>query len=92
MTRDRGVIMHGAGARGLSPALRAGAPALVAEDDREGRCGWAAFFDALEARGEDVLLEEGAARVVPAGEVPRAAGAGRGALEEARAFLRALRG
>lgn len=42
--------MHAAGRARLSPALRDGAPALLPQDETAGRCGWAAFFAALEAR------------------------------------------
>lgn len=92
VTQDRAAIIHGAGARGLSPALRDGAPALVPLEEREGRCGWAAFFEALRRRRGAVALEEGAARIVE-GEAPAAdAPGGPGALAEARRFLRALRG
>jgi hypothetical protein len=49
-TTDRGEIMHAAGRARLSPALRDGAPALVPQGETAGRCGWAPFFGALEAR------------------------------------------
>ncbi len=50
-TRDRGDILHLAGRRHLSPALRDEGPVLVAVGDREGRCGWEPFFAELERRG-----------------------------------------
>jgi hypothetical protein len=50
-TTDRGEIMHAAGRARLSPALRDdGAPALLPTGETAGRCGWAPFFAALEAR------------------------------------------
>jgi hypothetical protein len=95
---DRGDIVHEAGARRLSPALRDGAPALVPPDDPTGRCGWAEFFAALERRGLAVAFEPGDPSVTfvrrgdaslprpSAGERIRAAFAG------ARRFAAALRG
>ncbi len=63
---DRGDIIHEAGRRRLSPALRDGAPALVPPGDTAGRCGWAPFFAALEARRLAVALEpDGTVRFVP---------------------------
>jgi hypothetical protein len=50
-TVDRGEIIHFAGQHGLSPALRDGAPAFASGRDTAGRCGWEAFFAALEERG-----------------------------------------
>ena len=96
-TTDRGEIIHLAGFLRLSPALRAGEPALVPPGEGLGeRCGWAAFFDALERRGLAVgweaeqpasvrLLAAASARGAPAHPT-------RGALAEARRFLRAWRG
>ena len=49
-TVDRGEILHRAGRARLSPALRDGAPVLVAPSETAGRCGWAPFFAALDAR------------------------------------------
>jgi hypothetical protein len=49
--RDRGEIIHLAGRRRLSPALRDGRPALVGPGDLQGRCGWEPFFAALERSG-----------------------------------------
>lgn len=50
-TTDRGEIIHAAGRARLSPALREGVPALLPQSETAGRCGWAPFFAALEARG-----------------------------------------
>jgi hypothetical protein len=53
-TVDRGEIMHLAGRRRLSPAIRDGVPSFVPATETAGRCGWAAFFAALEATGSKV--------------------------------------
>jgi hypothetical protein len=50
VTADRGEILHYAGRHSLSPALREGVPALVGPGDRDGRCGWEAFFAAMTSR------------------------------------------
>lgn len=51
-TTDRADVLHLAGFLRLSPALRDGAPALVAPGDAgASRCGWEPFFRALAARG-----------------------------------------
>lgn len=51
-THDRGEIIHFAGLLGLSPAMKDGAPAFSAGHDPSlKRCGWEAFFAALESRG-----------------------------------------
>jgi hypothetical protein len=88
---DRSDVIHGLGARELSPALRDGAPALAALGDSDGRCGWAPFFAALDAHRLAVDLGEGEARLVPRGEARPEAHAG-SALAEASAFLDAVRG
>ena len=88
---DRMDVIHGLGARELSPAVRDGGPALAAHGDRDGRCGWAPFFAALDARGLAVDLGEGEARLVPRGEA-RPPAHGGSAVADARAFLEALRG
>jgi hypothetical protein len=88
---DRSDVIHGLGARELSPAVRDGAPALATLGDRDGRCGWAPFFAALDARRLAVDLGEGEARIVPRGDAPPEAHAG-SALAGASAFLDALRG
>lgn len=59
VTVDRADIVHFAGGHRLSPALRGGAPALVAAGDAAGRCGWAPFFAALRARGLALSFEPG---------------------------------
>lgn len=67
-TTVRGEIMHAAGRARLSPALRDGAPALVGHGETAGRCGWAPFFRALEARRLAVAWEDAdpaALRLVP---------------------------
>jgi len=93
---DRAEIMHLAGRARLSPVLREGAPALVPAGETAGRCGWAAFFAALEARRLAVSIDPAdpaSARLVPAADVPRRRGGGlAGALAGARRFLAALRG
>ena len=70
LPRERGEIIHRAGRARLSPALRDGAPVLVPMDETAGRCGWAPFFAALEARHLAVAFEGDdpeSVRVVPAG-------------------------
>ncbi|HEY6005141.1 MAG TPA: hypothetical protein VIV57_19840, partial [Anaeromyxobacter sp.] len=57
ITTDRGVVIHFAGRHRLSPALRDGAPALVAVGDPGQRIGWAEFFAALGAAGLVASLE-----------------------------------
>ncbi len=100
ITHDRADVLHFAGRHRLSPALRDGAPALVAHGEPGERCGWAEFFAALQARGALPFLEpddpasfrlvaRGAA--APSGEGPAPARA-RGAFAEAGRFLAALRG
>ncbi len=65
-TRDRGDILHLAGRRQLSPALRGGVPTLVPAGEREGRCGWEEFFSALDRRGLWVREEaDGSVRIGP---------------------------
>jgi hypothetical protein len=95
-TTDREAIIHLAGRARLSPAVRAGAPALVPSGDVADRCGWATFFAALEARRLAVSFDPAdpsAAQVVPAPVAPPGRGAGLpAALASARRFLAALRG
>lgn len=57
-TRDRCDILHLAGRRRLSPAIRGGIPALVAVGDQAGRCGWEPFFAALDRGGLWVREEQ----------------------------------
>jgi hypothetical protein len=65
-SRDRRDILHLAGRRRLSPAVRAGLPALVAVDDLAGRCGWEPFFAALDRTGLWVFEEtDGTVRLAP---------------------------
>jgi hypothetical protein len=74
-TTDRGDVLHLAGFHRLSPALRDGAPALVAgADPQAARCGWEAFFDALERTGRAVAWTPGdptSVRLVPRAEARR---------------------
>ena len=68
-TRDRCDIVHLAGRRRLSPALRDGAPVLVPVGDNAGRCGWEPFFAVLERGGLWVTEDEaGAVRISGRGE------------------------
>jgi hypothetical protein len=65
-SRDRRDILHLAGRRRLSPAVRGGLPALVAIGDQAGRCGWEPFFTALEQTGLWVWEEtDGTVRLAP---------------------------
>ena len=51
-TADHGAIVHYAGQRGLSPALKEGVPAFASGHDRSAeRCGWEPFFAAMERHG-----------------------------------------
>src|SRR5512133_1340213 len=95
---DREAVIHFAGRHRLSPALRDGAPVLVAAGEPGERCGWAAFFAAPAGRRLSAVLDPndagsfrtvtGGASSAPAGG-PAAAG---GAFAAARRFLAALRG
>jgi len=68
LTIDRGEIIHHAGFHRLSPAVREGAPLLVGAGDQAGRCGWEAFFRAMDRRGLAAELgEDGTARFVGPG-------------------------
>jgi hypothetical protein len=95
---DREQVIHFAGRHRLSPALRDGAPALVASGEPGARCGWADFFAAPAGRHLRAALDPddaasfrtfpaGASAVPAGGHAPRA-----GAVAEARRFLAALRG
>jgi hypothetical protein len=96
-TIDRGAVLHHAALHRLSPALRAGAPALVPSGEGAGeRCGWEPFFRALEGRRLAVALGEEGPDVA---FVPRAAARSRakgpptpGRLSGTGRFLRALAG
>jgi hypothetical protein len=99
VTVDRADVIHFAGRHRLSPALREGAPALVAPGEAGERCGWAPFFAALESRGLAVSFEPDEAASVSfvaaraaAGRPASAPARGAGAFAEARRFLAALRG
>jgi hypothetical protein len=77
-TTDRGEILHAAGRARLSPALRDGAPALLPHGETAGRCGWAPFFAALEARRLAVAWDASdpsTVRLVPLAEAETAPGA-----------------
>jgi hypothetical protein len=94
-TIDRGEIIHLAGQRGLSPALRGGAPAFASGHDTADRCGWQAFFAALEAR--DLALTWDPEDPASAGFAPRREAGGhltghgsRGGLARSGRFLKAL--
>ena len=92
---DHGELIHFAGRHGLSPALQDGAPALVAHGEPGARCGWAALFSALAARGETLALSpDGGWRRLPLGEAPSPSrpSAPGAFLHRATATLRALRG
>jgi len=99
---ERQDLVHFAGRHRLSPALRDGAPALIAPGAPGERCGWPPFFAALAARRLAAVLEPdepASFRLVPAGAAARPAGPpaglrarGAGAFAEARRFLAALRG
>lgn len=72
-TVDRGEIIHFAGASGLSPALRRGAPAFASGHDPSlARCGWETFFAALEGGGLALVRDPegpGPADFAPVAEV-----------------------
>jgi len=90
---DHGELIHFAGRHGLSPALQDGAPALVAHGEPGARCGWAALFAALSARGETlVLASDGGWSRAPQGAAPSRPSAPAAFLHSATAMLRALRG
>lgn len=92
-TRDRGDVIHFAGRHRLSPALRDGAPALVAQGEPAERCGWEPFFRAMGERGVALAFDDDepeTRRFVPLAEAAPARHA-RGPVEEARRFLAALR-
>ena len=94
-TVDRGEIIHFAGRQGLSPALREGAPAFAAGHDPAARCGWEAFFGALEARGLALAWDPGdpaAASFAPRGGLALRGHGSAGGLARSARFLRALLG
>ena len=96
-TIDRGEIIHFAGQHGLSPALRDGVPAFASGRDAAARCGWEAFFAALEAR--DLALDWDPEDPASASFVPRREARARlsshgpgGGLARSARFLSALLG
>lgn len=94
-TTDRGDIIHFAGRHRLSPATRDGGPALVAQGEPGERCGWERFFRALRERDLALELDPDDAstfRFVATAQTHPPAPRRRGALEEVRRFLDALRG
>jgi hypothetical protein len=69
---DRGAVIHLAGRLDRSPALEGGAPVLVAHGEPGARCGWPAFFSALDLRGDWILPDPtSGARTVPRSGAPR---------------------
>jgi hypothetical protein len=101
VTTDRGEIIHLAGRRRLSPALRDGEPVLVGAEAAD-RCGWEELFGALERRRLAVAYDpEGTGPVTfvprddPSARRPSRPSLGarvRAAVAEARRFAAALRG
>lgn len=94
-TLDRGEIVHFAGQHGLSPALRDGAPAFSSGHDPAGRCGWEAFFAALEARGLALAWDPedpGSAGFAPRRGLSLRGHGSPGGLARSGRFLRALLG
>jgi len=90
---DHGETIHHAGRHGLSPALREGAPVLVAHGEPGARCGWEPFFSALGRRGETLALaSDGGSRTVPLAEAPSRPSDPAPFLHRATSTLRALRG
>ncbi len=101
LAADRAEVIHFAGRHRLSPALRDGAPVLVAAGAPGERCGWAEFFAAPPGRRLAAAFDpEDAAsfRTFAAGAAPasRAPAGDRGRpgrpFAAARRFLAALRG
>lgn len=98
ITWDRGEIIHFAGRHRLSPALAGASPTLVAPGESAPRCGWADFFAAMGRAGLAASLDPedaGSFKLVGRGAAAASGAApahARGAFEEARRFLAALRG
>jgi hypothetical protein len=94
-THDRGEIVHFAGFHALSPALAGdGAPAFsAAAGDGLARCGWAAFFSAVESRGLALAYDpaDAASARFVAGDRARGEGAPEGGLGAALAHSRRFR-
>ena len=94
-THDRGEVLSFAGFHHLSPALRDGAPRLVAEAENAGRVGWEAFFAALDAAGLVMAWDT----EDPSATLPISAAEGRAleriptfaAMAQARRFVQAFR-
>ncbi|HEU4383695.1 MAG TPA: hypothetical protein VFR85_09345 [Anaeromyxobacteraceae bacterium] len=94
-TADRGEIVHVAGLHGLSPALRDGAPVLSSGHGDAARCGWEAFFAAMEERGLALAWDPedpAAAALVPRSELPLHGHVSQGGLARTARFVRALLG
>lgn len=94
---DRGAVLGVAGRGHLSPAVRDGAPVLVAEGESAGRVGWAAFFEAADRAGLALTWDTedpSAATLEPLGQAaPHVQRAGISAgIDSARRFLQAFRG
>lgn len=92
-TRDRGEIIHFAGQQGLSPALRDGVPAFTTGRDAAARCGWEAFFAALDERGLALAWDPedpASASFAPRGELALRGHGSPGGLARCARFLRAL--
>lgn len=96
-TADRGYILHFAARHALSPALRAGQPALSAAREGLERCGWERFFAALDGAGGWLALDDEAPEAARAASGGEAGGMERHrhSLKEdwasARRFLAAIR-
>ena len=96
-TSDRGAFLYAAGLQQLSPALEGGRPRLAGHGDTAGRCGWEAFFAAVDRARLTLVFDPedpSATALVPA-EEGRALEPHRSlaeGLERARRFARALRG
>ncbi len=90
---DRGEIIHFAGQHGLSPALRDGAPAFSSGHADPARCGWEAFFAALDRRGLALTWvpeDPAAAAFAPRRGLPLRGHGSPGGLARSGRFLRAL--
>ena len=71
VTLDHADILEHAARHALSPALAGDAPVLAAQGEPGERCGWEAFFSALDARDERLdLASDGGSRTVPRAAAP----------------------